>query len=81
MLIIVVIEKVLAPMQASRLFGFVIAYTVIALLYVCLERAEPMVAKIIFVAIRVSIAANTAFMYETEEAHGSMQPSCCLYRC
>jgi inorganic phosphate transporter, PiT family len=64
--------KVIVPMFVSPLCGFVIGFTMMALLYVCLQRARPILVNKIFSKIQILSAASMGFMHGTNDAQKTM---------
>ena len=64
--------KVIVPMVASPFCGFVIGFCMMALLYLCLQRARPVVVNKVFSKIQILSAASMGFMHGTNDAQKTM---------
>lgn len=67
-----ILWKVLVPMIASPLLGFLIGMLVMALLYVSLQRLKPVLINQIFGRIQIASAAGMGFMHGTNDAQKTM---------
>jgi PiT family inorganic phosphate transporter len=64
--------KVMVPMVTSPLCGFVIGFTLMALLYIGLQKARPTVVNKVFGKLQMLSAAGMGFMHGTNDAQKTM---------
>src|SRR5688500_19030878 len=60
--------KVIVPMFVSPICGFVIGFIFMSLLYLCLQRARPVLVNKIFSKVQILSAASIGFMHGTNDA-------------
>ena len=64
--------KVIVPMFVSPICGFVIGFIFMAILYLCLQKARPIIVNKIFGKIQILSAASMGFMHGTNDAQKTM---------
>ena len=67
-----VLWKVIVPMFTSPLLGFLLGFTVMSLLYVCLQRARPQIVNKWFGKLQIVSAGAMGFMHGTNDAQKTM---------
>ncbi len=64
--------KVIVPMVSSPICGFILGFTVMALLYICLQRVRPTVVNKLFGKLQMVSAAGMGVMHGTNDAQKTM---------
>lgn len=67
-----ILWKILIPMLLSPVMGFVIAFGLMAILYVSLKNARPKLVNSIFGKLQIFSAASMGFMHGTNDAQKTM---------
>jgi PiT family inorganic phosphate transporter len=64
--------KVIVPMVTSPLCGFILGFTVMALLYLSLQKARPILVNKVFGKLQILSAAGMGVMHGTNDAQKTM---------
>lgn len=64
--------KVIVPMIVSPMCGFIVGFIFMAILYICLHRARPVLINKIFGKVQILSAAAMGFMHGTNDAQKTM---------